>query len=75
VAGRPGHGGEPTYLPRMLPYRHVLEIFPRRLDPAGCKVGPTGQGVGRLAALLGPPGKGFGLRGPHGQMLTVVILV
>jgi hypothetical protein len=41
------------------------------LDPVGYKVGPTGW----PAALLGPPGKGFDLRGPHGQGLTVVTLV
>jgi hypothetical protein len=52
------------------------EIFPcGGLDPAGCKVGSPGQGVGWLVALLDPPGRGFSLRGPHGQRLTVVTLV
>jgi hypothetical protein len=30
---------------------------------------------GHPATLLGPLGRGFGLQGPHGQMLTVVTLV
>jgi hypothetical protein len=30
---------------------------------------------GRSAALLGPPGRGFDLHGPHSQRLTVMTLV
>jgi hypothetical protein len=68
-------GGELTSLPQILSCCH-MERYPHGwLDPTGCKVGSIDQGVGRLAALLGPPGRGFGLRGPHGQRLTVVTLV
>jgi hypothetical protein len=56
-------------------HRH-MEIYSHGgLDLASCKVGLADQGGGWPPALLGPPSKGFGLRGPHGQRLTVVILV
>jgi hypothetical protein len=73
--GRPGLGGKPTSLPQILSCHHIERYSCRGLDPAGCKVGLVGQGVGRLAALLGPPSRGFSPWGPHGQRLTVMTLV
>jgi hypothetical protein len=75
VAGRPGLGCEPTSLPRIPSCCHMERCSSGGLDPAGCKVGLTDQGVGRTAAQLGGPGKGFNLCGPHGQRLTVVTMV
>jgi hypothetical protein len=75
VAGRLGIRGEPTSLPWILSCRHMERYSRERLDPSGYKVGPTSQVVGRPAVLLGPPGRGFDLRGPHGLRLTVVTLV
>jgi hypothetical protein len=58
TCGRPtGFWGEPTTLPRILSCRH-MEIYSHGgLAPAGYKVGPASQGVGRPAALLGPPSR------------------
>jgi hypothetical protein len=57
VAGRPGLGGEPTSLPRILSCCHMERYSHGGLDLASCKVGLASQGVGRLTALLGPPGR------------------
>jgi hypothetical protein len=70
-----GSWGEPTLLPQILSCRHMERYSHGGLDPAGCKVGLADQGVGRLAALLGPPGMGFRRRVPHGQRLTMATLV
>jgi hypothetical protein len=75
VADRPGLGGELTSLPQIISCRHIERYSCGGLDPAGYKVGSVGQGVGQRAALLGPPSRGFGLQGLHGQRLTVVTLV
>jgi hypothetical protein len=75
LADRPSLRGEPTSLPHILSCHHMERYSHGGLNPAGCKVGSVGQGVSWPATLLGPPGKGFGLRGPHYQKLTVVTFV
>jgi hypothetical protein len=74
-AGWSGLGGEPTSLPQILSFCHMERYSHGGLDLVGYKVGPAGQRVGRPATLLGPPGRGFDLQGPHGKGLTVVTLV
>jgi hypothetical protein len=75
MADQPGLGGELTSLPHILSCRYMERYSYEGHDPAGYKMGPTGQGVGWSAVLLSPPGRGFGLQCSHGQGLTVVTLV
>jgi hypothetical protein len=76
TCGQPTGSWEQTDLVTSDSFLPHMERYSRGgLDPTGCNVGLTGQKVGQSAALLGLPGRGFGLRGPHGQWLTVVASV
>jgi hypothetical protein len=75
VVSQPDLGGEPTSLPQILSCHHMERYSRGGVDPANCKVGPIDQEVGQPVALLSPPGRGFGVWGPHGQRLIMVTLV